>query len=123
MAVKSYSDLIAWQKALDLVEAAYRMTRGFQREETFGLTSQMRRASISIPSNLAEGQGRSSTKDFLHFISIAQGSLNELETQIILGRRLGYLDEASKCVFLEQSAEVGRLMNGLASALSRRSTP
>jgi len=88
--VKSYRDLEVWQLGLDLVETIYRYTAEFPRSETYGLTAQMRSAAVSIPSNIAEGQARSSSKEFLHFLSIALGSLAELETQIELATRLGY---------------------------------
>ena len=84
MAIKSYRDLIVWQKAMDLVEDVYKKTKGFPREELYGLTSQLRRAVVSVPSNNAEGQGRNSTKEFLHHLSIAYGSLCEVETQCLL---------------------------------------
>src|SRR6476659_1156091 len=90
-AVRSYQDLVAWQKAMDLVELVYGATRGFPREEVYGLTSQVRRAAVSVPSNIAEGQGRASTKEFLHHLSIARGSLFEVETQVLVAQRLGYL--------------------------------
>ena len=91
MKLRNYSELFAWQKAMDLVEATYEATTQFPKEETYGLKSQLRRASVSIPSNIAEGQGRSSTKEFLHHLSIAYGSLREIETQILIAGRLQYL--------------------------------
>lgn len=92
MAVRNYSELIAWQKAMDLVEAIYKATKHFPREELYGLTSQLRRAGVSIPSNIAEGQGRKSTSEFLHHLSFAYGSLREVETQLVIAGRLGYLE-------------------------------
>ena len=88
MEIMSYRDLIAWQKAMDLVTAIYRATAGFPRDEIYGLTSQLRRAAVSTPSNIAEGQGRQSTREFIHFLSIAYGSLNEAQTQILIAERL-----------------------------------
>jgi four helix bundle protein len=82
MKVKSYTDLIAWQKAIALVTSIYAATRTFPKEEIYGLTSQMRRAAVSIPSNIAEGQGRGSTNEFIHFLGTAKGSLFELQTQV-----------------------------------------
>jgi four helix bundle protein len=79
MKVKNYQDLIVWQKAMDLVEEVYKASRSFPREETYGLTSQIRRAAVSIPSNIAEGQGRRTTADFLRHLSIAYGSLREVK--------------------------------------------
>jgi len=121
MSVKDYRELIAWQKAMDLVEMVYRMTDGFPRKEVYGLTSQMRRAVVSIPSNIAEGQARSTTRDFLNFLSIATGSLKEAETQVLISQRLGYLNEPQTSQSLELTTEVGRVMSGLTNSLRRRS--
>src|ERR1041385_1021104 len=87
MKVKNYQELIVWQRAMDLVEEVYRISRGFPREEVYGLTSQIRRASVSIPSNIAEGQGRRTTPDFVKHLSIAYGSLREVETQALIAHR------------------------------------
>ena len=88
MAGKNYRDLIAWQKAMDLVEMVYKVTGQIPREELYGLTNQLRRAVVSIPSNIAEGQGRNSTNDFKRFLIISHGSLREVETQILIAERL-----------------------------------
>jgi len=120
MAVKHYGELIAWQKAMDFVEMVYRSTIGFPKEETFGLTCQVRRAAVSVPSNIAEGQGRRTTGEFLQFLSIARGSLQEAETQLLLAQRLGYLVEARQTELLNLSTEVGRLISGLINALENR---
>lgn len=120
MAVKSYRELIAWQKAMDLVVGVYEATRAFPREEIYGLTSQLRRAAVSIPSNIAEGQGRHSSKAFIQFLGIAYGSLQETETQVILATRLGYLETTQEAQLLEQCSEVGKLINGLTNALRRK---
>jgi four helix bundle protein len=117
MAVQSYRELIVWQRAIDLVEKVYRATESFPKTETYQLTSQVRRAAVSVPSNIAEGQGRRTTKDFLHFLGIAYGSLCELETQIILAIRFEYLTQTSAEPVFELSAEVGRLINGLVRSL------
>lgn len=90
---QSHKDLTVWQKAMDLVEDIYRITRDFPDEERFGLVQQMRRCAVSIPSNIAEGAGRSSSREFLRFLSIAIGSLAELETQVEIAKRIGYLSE------------------------------
>lgn len=119
MAVKSYRDLIAWQKAMDFVEMVYRCTFTFPREEIYGLTAQVRKSAVSIPSNIAEGQGRRTTKDFVNFLFIALGSRNEAETQLLIAFRLGYLDESRRNDLLSLSAEVGRLINGLANSLEQ----
>ena len=89
----NYNNLQIWQEAMDLVEDIYKLTASFPTEEKFGLVSQMTRAAVSIPSNIAEGAGRNSDKDFAHFISIAIGSLYELNTQIVLSERLGYINQ------------------------------
>ncbi len=91
MALKSYKDLIVWQKAIDLVILVYRRTAAFPKEEVYGLRQQIRRAAVSVPSNIAEGQCRSSTRDFLNFLAIARGSLGEVETQLTIAERLEYL--------------------------------
>jgi four helix bundle protein len=92
MASQNYRDLIAWQKAMDLVVAVYRATEQFPKEEIYALTSQIRRAAVSIPSNIAEGQGRGTVNEFTHFLRIAHGSLRELETQLLIAQRLEYLN-------------------------------
>jgi four helix bundle protein len=119
MKVKNYQELIAWQKAMDLVEEVYLASRSFPREELYGLTSQLRRAAVSIPSNVAEGQGRRTTPDFLRHLSIAYGSLRELETQILIATRLGYLAQGKCYEVMNTAGEVGRLLNGLTSSLVR----
>lgn len=119
MTVRNYSELVAWQKAMDLVERIYAATKKFPKEELYGLTSQIRRAAVSIPSNIAEGQGRKSTKEFLHHLSIAYGSLREVETQVLIAGRLQYLGQEEINRLLELSAEVGRIINGLSQSLTR----
>jgi len=118
MAVRSYKDLIAWQKAMDLVELVYRHSSNFPKEEQYGLTSQLRRAVVSVPSNIAEGQGRSTTADFLRFLTIARGSLFESETQIMISERLNYLTNQQSSELADLIAETGRLINGLINSLS-----
>jgi four helix bundle protein len=117
MTVKRYDELIAWQKAMDLVEAVYTSTACFPKEEVYGLTQQIRRSAVSIPSNIAEGQGRRSTAEFLHHLSIAHGSLRELETQVLIATRLKLLKDNRREELLEMCAEVGRLINGLYNSL------
>src|SRR2546425_10334953 len=109
MKVKNYRELIVWQKAMDLVEEVYKSSRDFPREEVYALTSQIRRAAVSIPSNIDEGQGRRSTSEFLHHLSIAYGSLREVETQILIAHRLGYLTEARADNVMNFAGGVGRL--------------
>jgi four helix bundle protein len=117
--LRTYKELIVWQKAMDLVEEVYKATRSFPREEIYGLTSQLRRAAVSIPSNIAEGQGRSTTPDFLRHLSIAYGSLLEVETQILIAIRLGHLAKEKCHQVMNLASEVGRLMNGLISSLTK----
>lgn len=113
MGVRNYTELETWQRAMELTEAVYAATKRYPKEETYGLTSQTRRSAVSVPSNIAEGQGRGSSRDFVRFLTVARGSLCELETQLILGSRLRYVDEASLQSLLKQSGTVGRLLNGL----------
>ena len=122
MTVQHYRQLIVWQKAMELVKLVYELTTRFPKEELFGLTGQMRRASVAVPSNIAEGQGRNSTKDFLRFIAIGYGSLLELETQTLISEMLNYLTSEETNLLLEKCAEVGRLTNGLRSSLERKLT-
>ncbi len=122
MALKSYGELIAWQKAMDLVQMVYETVRAFPKEEIYGLMSQLKRAAVSVPSNIAEGQGRKSTREFIHHLSIAYGSLMEVETQILIAVRLGYLSQEDAVPITKQTSEVGRLINGLSNALINKQT-
>ena len=117
MNYSTYRDLKAWQKAMELVTAIYGYTQKFPKEETYGLTSQMRRAAVSIPSNIAEGQGRRLEGDFRHFLRNARGSLLELETQILIAENLRFLAQRDAEMLLTRSAEVGRILNGLIAAI------
>jgi four helix bundle protein len=119
--VKHYGDLVAWQKAIDLVEEVYKITKTFPKEEVYGLTSQLRRAAVSVPSNIAEGQCRTS-KDFIHFLSMASGSLSEVETQMIIANRLGYVDSERAQHFAIRAAEVGRVIGGLSRSIAKLAT-
>ena len=120
MTVQSYRQLIAWQKAMELVKQIYHLTNKFPKEELYGLTGQLRRAAVSVPSNIAEGQGRDSTKEFLHHLSIAYGSLMETETQILIAETLFYLTAEETKLTLEKTAETGRLINGLSRSLKTK---
>lgn len=115
MEIKSYRDLHAWQRAMDFVTAVYQATAKFPRDEIYGLTSQLRRSAVSVPSNIAEGNGRQSTRDFINFLSIAYGSLNEAQTQIVIAHRLGYLTADETL-----SHEISRLINGLTRSLGQK---
>ena len=114
---ESYRNLIAWQKAKALALDIYKCTRRFPKDEVYGLTSQMRRAAVSVPSNIAEGKGRRTRKDFVHFLYQARGSLLELETQLSIVRELEYLDAPTFSSTLSQAEEVGRILNGLVNHL------
>ena len=114
---ESYRDLIAWRKAMQLVREIYDATRLFPRDELYGLTSQLRRAAVSVPSNIAEGQARFSPKEFCHFLSQARGSLVEIETQILIAQDLGYLLPTKTRLLLQQAAELGRVLNGLIASI------
>jgi four helix bundle protein len=113
MALKSYRDLRVWQLAIELVKEVYQVTRSFPREEKFGLTSQIQRAAVSIPSNIAEGHARESENDFHRFLSIAQGSLCELETQLIIGRQLNYLDGECLNETMARTDLIGKMIRQL----------
>jgi len=91
--VKSYKELLIWQKGIKIVILVYKLTRGFPKEEIYALTSQVKRASVSIPSNIAEGFGRQTDKSFNHFLNIARGSLNEIETQLIIAKELEFISD------------------------------
>ena len=118
MSVQSYRELVVWQKAMDLVAETYRLVKLLPREELFALSDQMRRAAVSVPSNIAEGQQRNSTKEFVNFLSIAKGSTAELETQFMICVRLKYLTQSQTETPLSLCAEVGRMLNALIGKLS-----
>ena len=114
---RGYRDLVAWQKAMELVTEIYTATRCFPSDERFGLTSQMRRAAVSIPSNIAEGHGRQSQGEFRQFVGNARGSLTELETHIQIALNLQLLEAPVAEPLLAQASEVGRILNGLLTSL------
>jgi len=115
----TYRDLAAWKKAMELVTEVYRTTERLPKEEVYGLTSQLRRAAISVPCNIAEGQGRLTKGEFQQFLGYARGSLLEVETQIMIAGNLGYLSEKQVSHLLELSAEVGRILNGLLTSIAK----
>ena len=117
MSVKDYRDLIVWQKSMDLAENIYAVSTLFPKSEIYGLTSQIRRAAISVPSNIAEGQGRYSDADFARFLSIANGSVKEIETQLLLAVRLNYLQSSQIHVSIDLCSEIARLIAGLKGKL------
>lgn len=116
-AIKTYRDLDAWKVSMDLVVQIYEATASFPKDETYGLRSQIRSCAVSIPSNISEGHGRKGSKEFLHHLSIANGSLNELETQLILSVRLSYITKDNAEPLWSLSQDVGRLINGLIRSL------
>src|SRR6266550_6726385 len=118
--IRGYRDLIVWQDSMDLVVTVYRITATFPKEERYSLVNQLRRAAVSVPSNIAEGHGRSRTGDYLRYLSVAVGSLMELETQVQIARRLGYIVEEQETRLLKSSAVLARMLAGLIRALRRR---
>lgn len=118
----SYRELLVWQKAMELVVETYRFSSSFPKEERYGLMSQLRRASVSVPSNIAEGYGRASRKEYLQFLYVSQGSLKETETQIILAGILGYASKDATELLLGKAALVGKLLGGLIRALRRKTS-
>src|SRR3984957_17999487 len=119
MSDTTYRNLVAWQKAIDLCELVYRASSAFPQHELYGLTSQIRRGAVSIPSNLAEGAGRITNGEFVQAIGHARGSLLEVETQLIIANRLSYLGSTEMDSLLRATTEVGKLANGLLRSLKR----
>ena len=113
--MEGHRDLEVWQKAMQLVTDVYLVTQAFPREELYGLSSQLRRAAVSVPSNIAEGCGRSSKKEFSQFLCHARGSLLEVETQLEIAQNLGYLPDKRVRELLLKSNRIGRMLNGLRS--------
>ncbi len=119
--VRGYRDLLVWQRAMDIAAATYALSRTYPRDELFGLTSQTRRAATSIAANIAEGYGRSTKPAYLNFLRIAQGSLKELETHLILAERIGVAPPGSTDDLLGAADELGRMLHGLISKLQTHS--
>ncbi len=117
--IKSYKDLIVWQKAIALVTDVYDTTKSLPKEETYGLTAQLRRCSVSIPSNIAEGYGRNSTYDYIRFLQIACGSLYELQTQLIICSNLKYLSKEQNSDITTKSEEIEKMLVSLIKKLKR----
>jgi four helix bundle protein len=115
--IRSYRDLIAWQQARALVKATYMATKAFPKEEVYGLTQQIRRAAVSVPSNIAEGYKRGSRRDYVHFLRTARGSLYELQTQLILCQDLGYLDPSPNHPLCDLTERCSKLLHGLIKSL------
>ena len=115
---KTFRDLVAWRKAIDLTKMVYQITQGMPETERFGLTAQMRKAAVSIASNIAEGNARQTLTDYIHFLTIARGSLAELETQITIVRELNMLTELDK--LMELVSETDRVLQGLIRSLQSK---
>ena len=118
--IRNYRDLEAWKESMDLVEDVYKITKSLPAEELYGLRSQIRRSAVSIPSNIAEGHGRKGTGEYLHHLSIAKGSLAELETQLILCIRLKYFTREELKPVWNQAQTVGKLLTGLIRSLAKK---
>ena len=116
---RNYRDLIAWQKAMDLVDLIYTASRSFPKGEVYGLQSQIRRAAVSVPSNIAEGQGRRTKGEFQNALSVAHGSIREVETQIMIALRQQFTSPENEQAVLNLASEVGRLVQGLMNSLTR----
>jgi len=117
MGIQNYQDLIVWQKSMDLAAQIYQVTKKLPKEEMYSLTNQMRRAAVSISSNIAEGQARHSTKEFLHFLRIAQGSKAELETQLLLCQKINYLSDSDTSEAFNLLQEIGKMLTVLAKVV------
>ncbi len=123
MAGKNYRDLIAWQKAMDLVMMVYRASERFPKQEMYVLTSQILRAAVSVASNISAGQGRRTKRDVSHFLFIAVGSIREAETQAFIANRLGYINEETTSALIDLAGQACRLTTALANSLSRGNQP
>ncbi len=120
MAVGGYRDLLVWQKAMDFVDLCYTLSSQFPKSEQFNLSSQLQRAGVSVPSNIAEGQGREHTREFINHLSIARGSLCEAETQILIAERRHYITPDQARFALDLGGEIARMIHGLIQALQRK---
>ncbi|MBK6725589.1 MAG: four helix bundle protein [Acidobacteria bacterium] len=115
--MRTHENLEVWKKAMDFVVAIYQATDAFPPDERFGLTSQLRRAAVSIPANIAEGAGRNSDKEFIYFLSNAQGSASEVSTEVLIAFRLGYISQETQIQLVSQADEIGRMLSGLRTYL------
>jgi four helix bundle protein len=122
MKTKHFRDLLVWQRSMRFAQEIYGLTQGFPKSEIFGLTSQLRRSAVSVPSNIAEGQGRLSDKSFAVFLGHARGSLFEMETQIELACALGFIDNRKLDALLKECSEIARMLNGLLATISKASS-
>lgn len=117
MGIQSFKDLQVWNKSVELVAECYKLTNGFPKVELFGLVAQLRRSAVSIPANVAEGHARFHRKEYLHHLSIAHGSIAELETHIHISNRLSYISDEAKNNLLVRISEIGKMLNGLMRSL------
>ena len=118
--VYGHKNLDVWQKAMSLVTSVYLLTKQFPKEELYSLTNQIRRAAVSIPSNIAEGRSRQSVRDFMRFVVMARGSIAELETQLLIGQNLGYVGNEELQPLLRDTDDVGRMLSGLLASLEAK---
>jgi four helix bundle protein len=121
--VKSYKDLLVWQRAMGMVEDVYALTRQFPPSEAFGLCAQLRRAALSIPSNVAEGNGYRRGRDYIRLLVVARASSHEIETQLLIAERLKFASSSDTQRILARNAEIGRMLSGLIRSLSRLTPP
>ncbi|HZL88247.1 MAG TPA: four helix bundle protein [Pirellulaceae bacterium] len=117
MAIRSFKDLIVWQRSIDLIDEIYRLTQRFPKSETYGLSSQIQRAAVSVAANIAEGNGRDSTKEYIHHLSFSLGSLAEVETYFVVCMRLGYASAQAVTPLEVKADEIGRMIRSLQKAL------
>lgn len=117
MSIRSFKDLMVWQKSIDLIDDVYRLSQRFPKSETYGLTSQVQRAAVSIAANIAEGNGRDSTKEYIHHLSFSLGSLAEVETFLVVSVRLGYATQQKIAAIESKANEIGRMLRSLQKAL------
>ncbi len=120
MDVKSYRDLIVWQKSMNLVVDCYEISKGFPKDEMFGLSSQLKRSAVSIPANIAEGHGRNSLGEYIQFLGIAQGSLRETETHLLIALRLNFANESNVNTVLGLAEEISKMLGALIRGLKAK---
>ncbi len=121
--METHKDLRVWQQSIDMVTSIYMVTKSFPKEELFGLVSQIRRAAVSVPSNIAEGYARGTDREKLHFLRISSGSMSEVETQLLLSLKLGYIGQESYDVLSEAVASVWKQLNALISSVKKKLSP
>ena len=121
--METHKDLRVWQQSIEMVTSIYKMTKAFPKDEIFGMVSQMRRAAVSVPSNIAEGYARGTDKETLHFLRISSGSMSEIETQLMLSLKLGYIGQETYSELSEQITSVWKQLNALISSIKKRLSP